>query len=175
MSLNLDYFTSGAQPITSWSFGFGIPAPFNFKGVRTGSYFVIAFRYLESFTKSRYVSKWKPFLMFLYNSNLGNLLKFCILDHQCSTKKLFRLFLTSLMTTVGSSMSKLYFSAISLIYWPRFGSLGYEDYTVLWILVWQLYFLACMPLGDRMSTHLCVIAHLGVKHRLHQELYHYWC
>ena len=76
--------------------------------------FVIAFRYLESFTKSRYVSKWKPFLMFLYNSNLGNLLKFCILDHQCSTKKLFSLFLTSLMTTVGSSMSKLYFSAISL-------------------------------------------------------------
>ena len=76
--------------------------------------FVIAFRYLESFIKSRYVSKWKPFLMFLYNSNLGNLLKFCILDHQCSTKKLFCLFLTSLMTTVGSSMSKLYFSAISL-------------------------------------------------------------
>ena len=76
--------------------------------------FIIAFRYLESFTKSRYVSKWKPFLMFLYNSNLGNLLKFCILDHQCSTKKLIGLFLNSLMTTVGSSMSKLYFSAISL-------------------------------------------------------------
>ena len=29
--------------------------------------FVIAFRYLESFSKSRYVLKWKPFLMFLYN------------------------------------------------------------------------------------------------------------
>ena len=114
MSLILDYFTSGAQPITSWSFGFGIPAPFNFKGWELDHIFVIAFRYLESFTKSRYVSKWKPFLMFLYNSNLGNLLKFCIFDHQCSTKKLFSLLLTSLMTTVGSSMSKLYFSAIFL-------------------------------------------------------------
>ena len=116
MSLILDYFTSGTQPITSWSFWFGIPALFNFKGVETGSYslFVIAFRYLESFTKSKYVSKCNPFLMFLYNSNLGNLLRFCIPDHQCSTKKLFSLFLTSLMTTVRSSMSKLYFSALTL-------------------------------------------------------------
>ena len=124
--------------------------------------FVIAFRYLESFTKSRYGSKWKPFLMFLYNSNLGNLLQFCILDHQCSTKKLFSLFLTSLMTTVVHHCQNFIFLLYPWLYWPRFGSLGYEDYTVPWILVWQLYFLACLPLGDRMSTHLCVIARLGV-------------
>ena len=58
---------------------------------------------------------------------------------------------------VGSLMSKLYFLLYPWLYWLRFGRLGYEDYTGPWIHVWQLYFLACLPYGDRMSTHLCVI------------------